>query len=142
MTLHLMASSKIVWTLGKLEGLVIFYGVKYRHSLCVTIQIEQGNGDLWLVLNIVNKKIEWVIYTRMIKKWNLIRSLLKVSSKTHTYTHTNTHPYIYIYIYIYIYLYVEEMTNKMYFGKMYFGIKVFEMDEKYNESSVIYLFFL
>ena len=59
---------------------------------------------------------------------------------THIHTHTHTHKHTPIYIYIY--LYVEEMTNKMYFGKMYFGIKVFEMDEKYNESSVIYLFFL
>ena len=28
------------------------------------------------------------------------------------------------------------MINKIYFGKMYFGIKVVEMDENYNESSV------
>ena len=50
---------------------------------------------------------------------------------THTHIHTQIYIYIYIYIYMYIYLYVEEMINKI-----YFGLKVVEMDEKYNESSV------
>ena len=30
--LSLITSFKLVWTVGKLEILVIFYGVKYRHT--------------------------------------------------------------------------------------------------------------